>query len=120
VAAPLNAKIPGAFFCLLDDGFGTSFGKTTNSRLPGVEIPQIPLEIEVHSMRSSHPDGVDAVLDLVHGSDAIRRDAEILKSGRSLVSTLYAADGGWFAQRQITAQNTASTRCLISTNTLHS
>ena len=53
-------------------------------------------------------DVVDAVLDLVNGSDAIRRDAEILKSGGSLVSTIYAADEKWFAERQITAHNIAS------------
>ena len=40
--------------------------------------------------------------------DAIRRDAELLKSGGSLVSTIYAADEEWFAERQITAHNIAS------------
>jgi len=62
----------------------------------------------VAALRASHPDGVDAVLDLVNGRDAIRRDAEILKSGGSLVSTLYAADEGWFAARHITTHNIAS------------
>jgi hypothetical protein len=37
-----------------------------------------------------------------------RRDAEILRSGGSLVSTLYAADEKWFADRQIKAYNVAS------------
>jgi hypothetical protein len=37
-----------------------------------------------------------------------RRDAEILNSGGSLVSTLYAAVAGWFAGRPITAHNIAS------------
>jgi NADPH2:quinone reductase len=60
------------------------------------------------ALRTSHPDGVEAVLDLVNGSDVIRRDAEILKSGGSLVSTRYAADEEWFAERQITAFNIAS------------
>src|SRR6202030_4723719 len=46
----------------------------------------------VAALRASHPDGVDAVLDLVNGRDAIRRDAEILKAGGTLVSTIYAAD----------------------------
>src|ERR1700693_4207357 len=41
------------------------------------------------ALRTSHPDGVDAVLDLVNGSDLIRRDAEILKPGGGLVSTRY-------------------------------
>jgi NADPH2:quinone reductase len=63
----------------------------------------------VDAVRASHPDGVDAVFDLVNGSDAIRRDAEILKSGGRLVSTLYAADEKWFAERHITANNIAST-----------
>ena len=57
---------------------------------------------------TSHPDGVDAVLDLVNGPQAIRRDADILKRGGSLVSTIFAADEEWFAERQITAHNHAS------------
>ena len=60
------------------------------------------------ALRASHPDGVEAVLDLVNGSDVIRRDAEILKSGGGLVSTRYAADEEWFAERQITAFNIAT------------
>jgi NADPH:quinone reductase-like Zn-dependent oxidoreductase len=67
------------------------------------------------ALRASHPDGVDAVLDLVNDSKAIGRDAEILKPGGSLVSTLFAADAGWFAQRKITAQNINS-----NTNSLSS
>ena len=60
------------------------------------------------ALRASHPDGVEAVLDLVNGPDVIRRDAEILRSGGGLVSTRYAAAEGWFAERQITAFNIAS------------
>jgi NADPH:quinone reductase len=62
----------------------------------------------VDALRASHPGGVDAVLDLVSDTSAIRRDAEIIKSGGRLVSTVYAADEGWFAERQITAHNIAS------------
>ena len=69
----------------------------------------------ITALHSSYPDGVDAVLDLVNGSVAIQRDAEILKSGGKLVSTIYAADENWFAQRQITAHNISS-----STNPLSS
>jgi D-arabinose 1-dehydrogenase-like Zn-dependent alcohol dehydrogenase len=50
---------------------------------------------------------VDAVFDLVNGKDAIGRDAEILKPGGKLVSTIYAADEKWFAERKITAHNIA-------------
>ena len=60
------------------------------------------------AVRTSHPDGVDAVLDLVNGPDVIRRDAEILKPGGGLVSTRYAADKEWFAERHITAFNIAT------------
>ena len=62
----------------------------------------------VGALRACHPNGIDAVLDLVNGPGAIRRDAEILKPGGSLVSTLYAADEAWFAERQVTAQNISS------------
>lgn len=62
----------------------------------------------IDALRADHPDGVDAVLDLVNGPDAIRRDAEIIRPGGHLVSTIFAADEGWFAERQITARNHAS------------
>ncbi len=62
----------------------------------------------VDTLRASHPDGVDAVLDLINAPDAIRRDAEILKPGGSLVSTIYVADQRWFAEHQIKAYNIAS------------
>ena len=60
------------------------------------------------ALRASHPDGVDAVLDLVNGPDEIRRAVEILRPGGSLVSTLYAANEAWFAERKITAHNISS------------
>jgi NADPH2:quinone reductase len=60
------------------------------------------------ALHAAHPDGVDAVLDLVSGPEAIRRDAEFIKPGGRLVSTIFAADETWFADRQITAHNSAS------------
>jgi NADPH2:quinone reductase len=62
----------------------------------------------IAALRAAHPDGVDAVLDLVNGPDVIRRDAEVIRPAGRLVSTIFAADEGWFAQRQITAHNHAS------------
>jgi len=59
----------------------------------------------IAALHAAHPEGIDAVLDLVNGSDAIRRDAEILKSGGSLVSTIHTADVAWFAERHVTAHN---------------
>ena len=84
-------------------------------RLGAEEVYDAKAGEVVDTVRASHSDGVDAVLDLVNGQDAIRRDAEMLKSGGRLVSTLYAANEGWFAARQITAHNIAS-----STNPLSS
>lgn len=62
----------------------------------------------IDAVHAAHPDGVDAALDLVSRPDVIRRDAEILKPGGSLVSTTFAADEKWFAQRQVAAHNSAS------------
>ena len=77
-------------------------------RLGAEEVYDTKAADVVDAVRTSHPDGVEAVLDLVNGSDVIRRDADILVSGGSLVSTRYAADKEWFAERQITAFNIAS------------
>lgn len=71
----------------------------------------------IAALHSAHPQGVDAVLDLVNGPDAIRRDAEILKPGGNLVSTIYAADKDWFAGRKITAHNIGS-NVTVSTKTM--
>lgn len=77
-------------------------------RLGAEEVYDAEADDVLDALRTSHPDGVEAVLDLVNGSDLIRRDAEILKPGGGLVSTRYAADEGWFAERQITAVNIAT------------
>jgi NADPH2:quinone reductase len=57
------------------------------------------------AVRSSHPEGIDAVLDPISGPDAIRKDADVLRPGGSIVSANHAADEAWFAERQITAHN---------------
>jgi NADPH:quinone reductase-like Zn-dependent oxidoreductase len=62
----------------------------------------------IDALRAAHPDGADAVLDLVNGPDTIRRDAEVIRPGGRLVSTIFAADESWFAGRRITALNHAS------------
>jgi NADPH:quinone reductase-like Zn-dependent oxidoreductase len=81
-------------------------GDADEARHLGAEEVYDTKAIEViDALRTSHPDGVDAVLDLVNDSKAIRRDTEILRPGGSLVSTIFAADEGWFAERQIKAHN---------------
>jgi NADPH:quinone reductase-like Zn-dependent oxidoreductase len=74
-------------------------------RLGAEEVYDTKAVDVVAAIHAAHPDGVDAVLDLVNGSDAIPRDAEILKSGGSLVSTIHVADEKWFAERKIAAYN---------------
>jgi NADPH:quinone reductase-like Zn-dependent oxidoreductase len=77
-------------------------------RLGAEEVYDTEAVDVVDALHAAHADGVDAILDLVNGPDAIRRDAEILQSGGSLVSTIYAVDQKWFAERHITAHNVAS------------
>jgi NADPH:quinone reductase-like Zn-dependent oxidoreductase len=77
-------------------------------RLGAEEVYDSQAADVIDALHAAHPDGVDAVLDLVSGKDAIRRDAEIIRPGGRLVSTIFAADEGWFADRQITAINHAS------------
>lgn len=76
-------------------------------RLGAEEVYDTKAGDVIAAVRKTHPDGVDAVFDLVNGKDAIGRDAEIVKPGGKLVSTIYAADEKWFAERKITAHNIA-------------
>jgi NADPH:quinone reductase len=76
-------------------------------RLGAEEVYDTKSSDVIAAMRTAHPEGVDAVLDLVNGKDTITRDAEILKPAGSLVSTVYAADEAWFAERKIKAHNIA-------------
>ena len=77
-------------------------------RLGAAEVYDSQAVDVASALRAAHPGGVDAVLDLVSGPDAIRADAEFIKPGGRLVSTIFAADEKWFAGRQITAHNSAS------------
>jgi len=77
-------------------------------RLGALEVYDGKAADVVGAIHASYPGGVDAVLDLVNGPDTIRRDAEILRPGGALVSTIYAANEAWFAERQIAAHNIAS------------
>jgi NADPH2:quinone reductase len=79
-------------------------------RLGAEEVYDSQAADVISALHADHPSGVDAVLDLVSSPDAIRRDAEVIQPGGRLVSTIFAADEGWFAERQITAYNHASSR----------
>ncbi len=64
----------------------------------------------VEAVRTSHPGGVDAVVDVVSGSAAIGHVAQALRTGGRLLSTVYAVDGAQFAERGITAVNVVRPR----------
>ncbi len=84
-------------------------GDADEARRLGAEEVYDSQAVDVTSaLHAAHPDGVDAVLDLISGPEAIRGDADFIKPGGRLVSTIFAADEGWFADRQITARNSAS------------
>jgi NADPH:quinone reductase-like Zn-dependent oxidoreductase len=74
-------------------------------RLGAEEVYDVKAVDVVGALRESYPDGVDAVLDIVNGAGEIKRDAEFLRRGGRLVSTVFGADVKWFAERQISACN---------------
>lgn len=59
----------------------------------------------VESIKAAHPNGVDAVLDLVDDANAIGSMAAVMKNGGTIVSTIGAADVKWFEQRGMHALN---------------
>lgn len=77
-------------------------------RLGAEEVYDTNAGDAIDALLAKHPDCVDAVLDIVNGKETIGRDAEILKAGGRLVSTVYSADEAWFAERKITAYNVSS------------
>jgi NADPH:quinone reductase-like Zn-dependent oxidoreductase len=74
-------------------------------RLGADEVFDTNIEDVLKAIRDAHPEGVDAVMDLISGKDTIGSDVEILKPGGSVVSTIFAADEKWFSEHQIKAQN---------------
>jgi len=64
----------------------------------------------VNAVKAARPQGVDAVLDLVDGADAIKPIADVIRPGGRIVSTIGAADVAWFGQRKIAAQNLVSSK----------
>ncbi|MBV8163273.1 MAG: NADP-dependent oxidoreductase [Candidatus Eremiobacteraeota bacterium] len=57
------------------------------------------------AIRTAAPGGVDCVLDLVDHAEAIKAMAPLMRSGGRIVSTIGAADAGWFDQNKLTALN---------------
>ena len=68
----------------------------------------------IDALRATHPNGVNTVS--TWSTTRTPSAATLRSSGPAgrLVSTIFAADEGWFAQRQITAHNHASSAIWIS------
>jgi NADPH2:quinone reductase len=59
----------------------------------------------VVAVKRLHPEGIDAVLDLVDDEDRIGSIADVLREGGRIVSTIGAADERRFAGKNVTAIN---------------
>ena len=94
--------------------YGISFGGGTYAEylrsLGAAETVDFTRGDVVEAVRTSHPGGVDAVMDVVSGSAAIGHVAQALRTGGRLLSTIYAVDPAQFAERGITAVNVVRPR----------
>ncbi len=59
----------------------------------------------VGSVLVAHPDGIEAIIDVVSAPDMLSRMARLLKKGGRLASSVYAADTESLAERGIDATN---------------
>jgi NADPH:quinone reductase-like Zn-dependent oxidoreductase len=62
------------------------------------------------ALAQSHPDGVDAIIDLVSDRATLQRFASALKRGGHVVSTIGSADRDWFQPRHQHATNLVSSQ----------
>lgn len=62
-------------------------------------------EDPIAAVKRLHPEGIDAILDLVDDGERIRAAADIVREGGRIVSTIGAANPEWFAKRNVTAIN---------------
>jgi NADPH:quinone reductase-like Zn-dependent oxidoreductase len=64
----------------------------------------------LEELARTHPDGVDAIIDMVSDRATLQRVASALKRGGHVVSTIGAADREWFQPRQQHATNLSSSQ----------
>ncbi|HZY98858.1 MAG TPA: NADP-dependent oxidoreductase, partial [Candidatus Baltobacteraceae bacterium] len=64
----------------------------------------------VAAIKRSHPEGIDAVLDVVDDSAHLRAFGESVRDGGRVVSTIGAADIDWFRKRNVTGINLVMSR----------
>ncbi len=63
----------------------------------------------VTAVRAAHPDGIDAIVDVVSNKETNQHNAQILRKGGHLASTIYAADPEQLAAQGISAVNVQTT-----------
>ena len=73
--------------------------------LGAVETIDHTKEDLVGSVLVAHPDGIEAVVDVVSDREALGRLAGLVKSGGSVATSVYAADAESLAKRGIEATN---------------
>jgi NADPH:quinone reductase-like Zn-dependent oxidoreductase len=61
----------------------------------------------VETVRAAHPDGIEAIVDVVSDAEVLSRVAGLVKEGGRIASSVYAADVESLAQRGIKAANIA-------------
>jgi NADPH:quinone reductase len=61
----------------------------------------------VEAVRAAHPDGVDALLDLISDADAFAANASLVRPGGTAVTTQYVADVDGLAAAEVTGINFA-------------
>lgn len=62
----------------------------------------------IEAIKQRHPDGIDALIDVVSGKDELIQMAGVLRHGGRLVTTLYTADEGALAKLGVEGQNMRS------------
>jgi NADPH2:quinone reductase len=89
--------------------YATVFGDLDEAyRLGAQEAYDAKSSDVLAALRVAHPNGIDAILDLVNGPNTIQDDVNVLRKGGKLVSTRYAADQHWFSERGVTTLNISS------------
>lgn len=74
-------------------------------RLGASEVVDYANNDVLTAVRAAHPDGIDALIDMVSDREALMHISEVLRPAGHIVSTVHAADSSAF-----------SARCLHSTN----
>jgi NADPH:quinone reductase-like Zn-dependent oxidoreductase len=62
-------------------------------------------EYLVEAVRTAHPAGIEAIIDMVSDPEALSRMAGLVKEGGRIASSVYAADVESLAERRIKATN---------------